>query len=99
MKQRFAIKACISFLLVVLSTGLVADSLWDNSTGPFYGVSKRKVRVGDVITVLISESTSAAQEATTQTQKDSTLGSRFLNNWDQVANLLGNETLRKNFNL
>jgi len=99
MRRRFVIKVCISLLLAVVSTTLFADSLWDNSSGPFYGVSKRKVRVGDVITVLISESASAAQEATTQTQKDSTLGSRFVDNWDQVANLLGNETLRKTFNL
>ncbi len=99
MKRQFAIKVCTSLLLVMFSTTLFSDSIWDNSSGPFYGVSKRKVRVGDVITVLISESASAAQEATTQTQKDSTIGTRLVDNWDQVANLLGNETIRKTFNL
>lgn len=99
MKQLLNIRLFISILLVAFCTSVFADSLWDASSGPFYGVSKRRIRVGDVITVLISESTSAAQEASTQTEKDSTLGSRLVNNWDQVANLLGNETLRKTFNL
>ena len=76
----------------------MADSIWEYSRGPFYGVSRRSVGVGDIITIYISESTSAVQQASTQTRKESSLGANLLNNWDQVANLLGNETIRKTFN-
>lgn len=93
------IRRLFKFLVIfsVLTSILYADSIWDNARSPFYGVSRRKIRVGDVITVFISESTSAVQSASTSTRKDSQVGTEMLNNWDQVANLLGNETLRKTF--
>lgn len=94
-------KKALGFLLLisfVAGWGLTtyADSLWESAKVPFYGKNKRRVRVGDMITIYISESTSAVQAATTTTRKDSSVGTNLLNNWDQVANLLGNETVRKN---
>lgn len=86
----------LSLMLIgLLPLTLNADSLWDNSQVPLYGVPKKEIRVGDIIIVNISEQTSAVQEATTKTSKQSQLGSDFINNWDQVANIQGNETLRK----
>ena len=87
----------ISSILLITSVEVPADSLWARSKGPFYGVTSRKVKVGDVITIFISESTTAVQEASTRTKKKSSLGTDLSNNWDQVANLLGNETIRKTF--
>jgi flagellar L-ring protein precursor FlgH len=74
-----------------------ADSLWNASTGSLYGGEKKRVRVGDVVTVVISESTSAVQEASTRTSKGSSVGLELGSAWDQVANLLGTETIRKTY--
>lgn len=87
----------IIFLISICAAPTVADSLWTSGQTSLYGVQKRQITIGDIVTVLISESTSAVQSATTRTQKDASVGAGMLNNWDQVANLLGNETLRKTF--
>lgn len=96
MKRLFVFIFCIN-LLITSDATIFADSLWQGAKGPFYGVTKRRIRIGDTITVYISESTNAVQEATTRTTKESSLGASMINNWDQVANLLGNETNRKTF--
>lgn len=87
----------ISSILVLSFTSIFADSLWDNATSGYYESAKRRIRVGDIVTIYISESTSAVQQATTSTRKDSSINAGMENNWDQVANLLGNETIRKTF--
>jgi flagellar L-ring protein FlgH len=74
---------------------LHADSLWEGARGPIYGIQKRQIRVGDVITVIISEATSAVHQASTRTQKESSIGANMRNDWNQVANILGNENVRK----
>lgn len=76
-----------------LATSITADSLWDYAKGPFYGSSRRQVGVGDIIIIYVSESTSAIQQASTSTEKESKLGGILESNWEQIANLLGNETL------
>jgi len=91
--QRFNIFLAI----LLLTSSLFANSLWENSKGSLYSSAKKEVQVGDVITIYISESSSAAQEASTRTSKESELGTQFLSGWDQVANLLGNENIRKNY--
>ena len=65
---------------------VVADSLFDNAKTPFYGVNRRLIRVGDIITIYVSESTSAAQQASTSTGRESRLGASIQNNWEQVGN-------------
>ena len=97
MKQTLKFLFLISVTLLMFSVDFYADSLWENAKGEYYGASRRRIRVGDIITVYISEATSAVQEATTSTKKDSSMGTSIQNNWDQVANLLGNETIRKTF--
>jgi flagellar L-ring protein FlgH len=97
MKRTLKSLLLISIALLMFSTEFYADSLWENSSGAYYGSSKRRIRVGDIITVYISEATSAVQAATTSTKKNASLGTNIENNWDQVANLLGNETIRKTF--
>ncbi|MCP4049189.1 MAG: flagellar basal body L-ring protein FlgH [bacterium] len=78
---------------------ITADSLWHQSQGAMYSTHKKEVRVGDIITIYISESSSAVQEASTRTQKQSQMSSNFLSNWDQIANILGNDTIRKRHEL
>jgi flagellar L-ring protein FlgH len=74
-----------------------ADSLWDAQKISFYGAPKKEVQIGDSITIYISESTSAAQQATTKTSKESEIGANFLSGWNQVSNLLGNDINRKTY--
>ncbi len=84
-------------LILVLSPSQHADSLWKSGKGSLYGVAKKEIQVGDLITVLISESTSAAQQANTKTSKESDINTNLLSGWNQVANLLGNEINRKTY--
>ena len=73
-----------------------ADSLYDYAKAPFYGVSRRQIQVGDIITIYVSESTSAVQQASTRTERESKLGGNVENSWEQIGNILGNETLKQN---
>jgi flagellar L-ring protein precursor FlgH len=89
-----------SIVLVTGTSELQADSLWRSSArggAGLYSSSQRRIGVGDVVTIRISESTSAVQEASTRTQKESQLNTDLLSAWDQVANVLGSETLRKQY--
>ena len=96
-RKLFASLLCASLILGSTPYTITADSLWDQGRGTFYGTPKKDVQVGDTITILISESTSADQQATTKTSKEASIGTNFLSGWDQVANLLGNETNRKTY--
>ncbi|MFC1771327.1 flagellar basal body L-ring protein FlgH [Candidatus Margulisiibacteriota bacterium] len=82
------------FLFIFISCSW-ADSLWQSARTPIYGTPSKEIRVGDIITIRISESSSAVHEASTRTSKLSQIGTDFLSNWDQVANILGSETIRK----
>lgn len=85
-------------LIVVGSFPMVyqADSLWD-PTKSLYDTDRREIRVGDIVTIQISEQTTAAQEATTRTSKESELNADILSAWDRIANVLGNETDRRDY--
>ena len=96
-RQQFASALFVSALIFTVPVGLQADSLWDGGKGNLYSAERRRPQVGDVVTIVISESSSAAQEATTRTTKESEAGVGFESGWDQVANLLGSETIRKTF--
>lgn len=88
------------FVLFSLLFGIsiYADSLYDNARLPLYGVTRRQVQVGDVITIYVSESTSAVQQASTRTERESKLGASIQADWEQIGNLLGNETLKQKRN-
>lgn len=86
-----------SLLVLVLSASpLSSDSIW-NGQSTLYSIAQRQINVGDSITVQIIESTTAAQEAITKTSKASQLSTNLLSSWEQIANLLGNENSRKQF--
>ncbi len=93
-------KQWLLFLCIISCfTGEIqADSIWDYANPNVYSVSGRRIKVGDIVTVYVSESTTAVQEASTRTSKKSNIGTNMLSAWDQVANLLGNENIRKQSN-
>lgn len=97
LKPYFWISFVCVMCLVLLHAPVHADSLWGGASGNLYGGERKKVRVGDVVTIVISESTSAVQEASTRTSKGSSVGFELGSAWDQVANLLGTETIRKTY--
>ena len=87
---------CISlFLLLVFPVTIVSDSLWTGKS--MYSTSSREIKVGDIITIQISESTSAVQEATTRTSKTSGLEADILNDFDRITSAFGNDRDRKEF--
>ncbi len=85
------------FLLILisamLSTSIIADSLYDNARTPFYGSARRVIDVGHVLTVYVSESSSAVQQASTSTERESSLAATVDSSWEQISDLLGNETI------
>ncbi len=88
---------CISIALMVCgTTPIIPDSLWAPGQS-LYTPGQRQIQVGDIITVQISESTSAAQEASTRTSKQSGIAANFLSAWDRIASLLGNDTDRRQY--
>lgn len=97
-QRRLLFRLLISSVLVLsVVSSVSADSLWDSSKGNLYTTDRRKPRVGDVVTIVVSEASSAQQEATTRTSKESGIGVELESGWDQVANLLGSETIRKKY--
>ena len=94
-QRQFALALLISGLLI--GVPLYADSLWDTGKGNLYSAERRNPKVGDVVTIVVVESSNAQQEATTRTSKESGVGLDLESGWDQVANLLGSETIRKTY--
>ncbi len=76
---------------------MMSDSLWSSGGSSLYTPGQRQIHVGDIITVQISESTTAAQEASTRTSKESGIGTNILSLWDRIATLIGNDTDRRQF--
>lgn len=67
--------ACL-FLSFLIAGGAAAASLWnDSSASPF--VTQKPYKVGDVIMILIVETTSAVQKAGTDTQNQDSLSASF----------------------
>ena len=87
----------LSFLLisVLLVSSLQADSLFDNARTPFYGGARRTIDVGHVVTVYVSEATSAVQQASTSTERESSLAAVIDSSWEQISDILGNETIEQ----
>jgi flagellar L-ring protein precursor FlgH len=88
----------ISFVIIsAMPTQMMSDSLWAPGGTSLYTPGQRQINVGDIITVQISESTTAAQEASTRTSKESGIGTNILSLWDRIATLIGNDTDRRQF--
>ncbi len=100
-QKMFKLLASISLFLTLIwmhPVQVCSDSLWESAKGSVYGSQKRDIQVGDIVTILISESTTAAQEATTKTTKESEMGTNLLSNWDLISNVL-NESAHRTYDL
>ncbi|MFA4905322.1 MAG: flagellar basal body L-ring protein FlgH [Candidatus Margulisiibacteriota bacterium] len=81
--------------LILLGLGLVmtvssasADSLWKKSSSSPYSPEK-SYKVGDIITVLINEISSAQHKAGTKTDIKDDLGLKFTHSIDRLTPLIG----------
>lgn len=81
----------IFFLFIavfLLNSGAFSSSLWiENSSSPF--VVQKPYKIGDVIMVLIVESTSAVQKAGTDTQNQDNLGANFSHTIQKLQGVIG----------
>ena len=57
--------------LLLLATSLPADSLWHEDVAKSMFADKRAGRVGDLVTILVQESTTATKDNSTKTSKQS----------------------------
>jgi flagellar L-ring protein precursor FlgH len=59
---------CVSF-----AASLCADSLWQDGQSKALCADKRACQVGDIVTILVQENSSATKDNTTKTSKDSSI--------------------------
>lgn len=80
----------LSLVIMVSSFGLLADadSLWKKSSSSPYSPEK-SYKVGDIITVLINETSSAQHKAGTKTDIKDDLGLKFTHSIDRLTPLIG----------
>jgi flagellar basal body L-ring protein FlgH len=73
-KKRFLSKLVIGTALTVLLPALAhADSLWlDGTSRPMF-VDKRAVNVGDIVTIMVQENSSANKNNSTTSERQSSL--------------------------
>ena len=81
-------RTAIVFGLVMMSMSAAhATSLWNDSKGDLF--SNRKARkVGDIVTVMVSEQTSTNRKATKSTSKDSSVDGK-VESWFTVNGIVG----------
>ena len=79
-----------SFVIVVSSLGFSvnADSLWKKSSSSPYSPEK-SYKVGDIITVLINETSSAQHKAGTKTDIKDDLGIKFTHSIERLTPVIG----------
>jgi flagellar L-ring protein precursor FlgH len=79
MIKRFSVIAacfCFAFTFVLFSSGALSDSLWDKDSASPY-TTQGNFKVGDIVNILILESSSAIHQAGTDTAVKDDLGLRF----------------------
>jgi len=78
--KKLKVLACFMLCIVFLFSDLIcADSIWNRSSSSPYSVAK-SFKVGDIITIIILESTSAVTKAGTDTNANDSLSLAFSSN-------------------
>ena len=60
-------------LCLTFAATLLADSLWQEARSQSMCADKRASKVGDIVTILVQENSSATKDNTTKTSKDSSI--------------------------
>lgn len=78
-----------SLCSLILTAGICnADSLWNKRSSSPYSPEK-SYKIGDIITILIIESTDAQQKAGTNTNIKDDMGLKFTHTIDRLTSLIG----------
>jgi flagellar L-ring protein precursor FlgH len=72
-RNRLARVAVMLGLCAGFAATLSADSLWQEGRSRSFCADKRAGRVGDIVTILVQENTSATKDNSTKTSKDSSI--------------------------
>lgn len=75
----------------ILASAAWSDSLWNEKSSSLYS-TYRSLKIGDVVTVLVMENTSAISKAGTDTKASDTLSTQFTNNLGALTRYLGTGT-------
>jgi flagellar L-ring protein precursor FlgH len=84
-------KHCLAFVSLLLVFGFsiaAADSIWNKESASPYSTEKA-YKVGDIINILILESTSAQNKAGTNTDVRDDLGAKFTHTIQRLAPVIG----------
>jgi flagellar L-ring protein precursor FlgH len=74
MKKIISLSSIVVLAVLLLSANFAySDSIWNSGSGSVYSTGKA-FKVGDIITIIVLESTSALQKAQTDTNANDTLG-------------------------
>ena len=81
--------ASLAFCLILFVWPVMADSIWDakDSSSPYS--TEKAYKVGDIINILILESTSAQNQAGTKTNVQDDLGGKFSHTLQRLAPVIG----------
>ncbi|MBN2058461.1 MAG: flagellar basal body L-ring protein FlgH [Candidatus Saganbacteria bacterium] len=87
--KRTVAGATVLIMMVLAGSPAMADSVWDekNSSSPYS--TEKAHRVGDIINIVILESTSAVNQAGTDTDVSDDLSAKFTHTIDQLAPVIG----------
>ncbi|MBU0502108.1 MAG: flagellar basal body L-ring protein FlgH [bacterium] len=75
-------------MLTILAAGVPADSIWNKDSSSPYSI-ERSHKTGDIINLIILESTSALNQAKTKTDVDDDLAAKFTHNINRLASIIG----------
>jgi len=78
----------IACLVVALAAGVWADSLWnENSASPYS--TQKAYKVGDIVNIMIMESSSAKSLANTKSDTNDDLSAKFTHTLQRLAPVIG----------
>ena len=95
MKRSIFLSSLVLMVLAVSVCGAFSDSIWNNSSGSLYSVSK-SFKEGDIITILVLESTSADQKAGTDTNATDTLSAALNTTLSRLGMAPGDHSISLN---
>ena len=73
LRRRLSSSALAASALLLSLTSLPADSLWGDSEAKSMCADKRAGQVGDIVTILVQESSTATKDNSTKTSKQSSV--------------------------
>jgi len=87
-KSKIVFLTVVSFLFFAFSSMSYSNSVWNNESSSPYSTDK-SYKVGDIITVMVMESTNAQQKSGTNTSVSDNFGIKFTHTIQKLNPLIG----------